>query len=172
MRVTRVPVPREVIPTLAVQVDPMRRIRQDGDQGRLGGMKVLSGHFEVSRRAADLLGYGPLTKRDYLSVPVEELRSLPPELQEELRLPKELTGRASRRRGGDSRHLRLLVEAPFQTVCDRGGDGGGQQRRDGVADLLRDARHRLMLREDEVVGKLMQRAASLTVIGRCADGCR
>ncbi len=88
MRVTRVPVPREVVPTLAVQVDPMRRIRQDGDQGRLGGMKVLSGHFEVSRKAADLLGYGPLTKRDYLSVPIEELRSLPPALQVDLKLPK------------------------------------------------------------------------------------
>ncbi len=89
MRVTRRPVPREVIPTLAVQEDPMRRIRQDKGAGRLGGMKVLSGHYEVSRTAATLLGYGPLTRRDYLSVPTAELRSLPPELQHRLKLAPE-----------------------------------------------------------------------------------
>ena len=88
-QVTRVPVPREVIPTLAVQEDPMRRIRQDGQKGHLSGMKVLSGHFDVSRRAAQLLGYGPLTKRDYLSVPTRELRSLPIAVQRELKLPKD-----------------------------------------------------------------------------------
>lgn len=81
MRVTRQPVPREVIPTLAIQVDPMRRVRSDRGGESLGGLKVLSGHYEVSRRAADLLGYGPLTKRDYLSVPLTELTSLPPEFQ-------------------------------------------------------------------------------------------
>lgn len=83
-RVTRRPVPREVIPTLAVQEDPMRRIRQDRGGESLGGMKVLSGHFKVSQDAAELLGYGPLTKRDYLSVPIAELRSLPPGLQKKL----------------------------------------------------------------------------------------
>jgi hypothetical protein len=88
-RVTRRPVPREVIPTLAVQVDPMRRIRQDKGAGRLGGMKVLGGHFAVNREAAALLGYGPLTKRDYLSVPIAELRALPPELQRRLKLTAE-----------------------------------------------------------------------------------
>lgn len=82
--VTGVPVPRGVIPTLAIQEDPMRRIRQDRSD-RLGGMKVLSGHFEVSRRAAQLLGY-ELTKRDYLSVPISELMELPEELRSELKL--------------------------------------------------------------------------------------
>jgi Restriction endonuclease NaeI len=80
-RVTKQPVPREVIPTLAVQEDPMRRIRQDKGTGRLGGMKVLGGRYTASREAAALLGYGPLTKRDYLSVPIAELKSLSPEIQ-------------------------------------------------------------------------------------------
>jgi len=82
-RVTRQAVPREVIPTLAIQEDPMRRIRQDKSD-RLDGMKVLSGHYKVSRQAAEELGYGPLTKRDYLSVPLKELKTLPRELQNEL----------------------------------------------------------------------------------------
>jgi hypothetical protein len=85
-RVTRRAVPREVIPTLAVQEDPMRRIRQDRDGQSLGGMKVLSGHYTVSQTAADLLGYGPLSKRDYLSVPIAELRSLPVDVQRKLHL--------------------------------------------------------------------------------------
>jgi plasmid stabilization system protein ParE len=88
-RVTRQPVPREVIPTLAVQQDPMRRIRRDQSGNSLGGMKVLSGHYRESRDAAELLGYGPLAKRDYLSVPIAELESLPPEIQEGLHLNTE-----------------------------------------------------------------------------------
>jgi Restriction endonuclease NaeI len=83
-RVTRRPVPRELIPTLAIQEDPMRRIRRDNGVDALGGMQILGGRRENRRRAADLLGYGPLSKRDYLSVPVEELRTLPEELQREL----------------------------------------------------------------------------------------
>lgn len=83
-RVTRRPVPREVIPTLAVQEDPMRRIRRDNGGQSLAGMKVLSGHYQVTRDAADQLGYGPLTKRDYLSVPIAELRTLPPTVQKNL----------------------------------------------------------------------------------------
>jgi hypothetical protein len=82
--VTGRPVPREVIPTLAIQVDPMRRIRKDKND-RLGGMKILSGHYKTSRRAAELLGYGALSKRDYLSVPAKDLRSLPLDLQEALK---------------------------------------------------------------------------------------
>jgi Restriction endonuclease NaeI len=85
-RVIRRPVPREVIPTLAIQEDPMRRIRRDRGGASLGGMKILSGHFTVSRTAAERLGYGPLTKRDYMSVPISELRQLPPELQRELEI--------------------------------------------------------------------------------------
>jgi hypothetical protein len=84
VRVTGRPVPREVIPTLAIQVDPMRRIRKDKND-RLGGMKILSGHYKVSREAAELLGYGILSKRDYLSIPAVDLKSLPPDLQKELK---------------------------------------------------------------------------------------
>lgn len=84
-RVTRRPVPREVIPTLAVQEDPMRRVRQDRHADGLAGLKILSGHYKVSKEAAELLGY-QLTKRDYLSIPVEELRALPSELQSKLKL--------------------------------------------------------------------------------------
>lgn len=85
MRVTRVPVPREVIPTLAIQVDPMRRVRQDGGGSRLGGMKILSGHYSASRDAASTLGY-PLSKRDYISIPIEELLELPKEQRKAIRL--------------------------------------------------------------------------------------
>jgi len=84
-RVTRRPVPREVIPTLAVQEDPMRRVRQDKHADGLAGLKVLSGHYKVSKEAAELLGYD-LTKRDYLSVPLEELRALPVDLRRRLKL--------------------------------------------------------------------------------------
>jgi Restriction endonuclease NaeI len=84
-RVTHRPVPREVIPTLAVQEDPMRRVRQDKHADGLAGLKILSGHYKVSKEAADLLGY-KLSKRDYLSIPVHELRALPPELQRKLKL--------------------------------------------------------------------------------------
>jgi hypothetical protein len=84
-RVTRQPVPREVIPTLAVQEDPMRRVRQDKHADGLAGLKILSGHYKDSKEAAELLGYR-LTKRDYLSIPVSELRSLPPELQRKLKI--------------------------------------------------------------------------------------
>lgn len=82
-RVTGRAVPREIIPTLAIQEDPMRRIRRDKSD-RLGGLKILSGHYEVSRRAAELLGYGQLDKRDYLSVPEAELAALPLELRAKL----------------------------------------------------------------------------------------
>lgn len=84
-RVTRQPVPREVIPTLAIQEDPMRRVRQDKHADGLAGLKILSGHYEVRKEAAALLGY-ELTKRDYLSVPLAELRKLPPDLQRRLKL--------------------------------------------------------------------------------------
>jgi hypothetical protein len=83
-RVTKRPVPREVIPTLAVQEDPMRRVRSDRGGESLGGLKILSGHYAVSRRAADLLGYGPLSKRDYLSVPLDELTTLPGDVRRQL----------------------------------------------------------------------------------------
>jgi Restriction endonuclease NaeI len=85
-RVMRQPVPREVIPTLAIQEDPMRRIRRDRGGASLEGMKILSGHREVGKNAAEELGYGPLTKNDYMSVPISELRALPPDLQRELRI--------------------------------------------------------------------------------------
>jgi hypothetical protein len=83
-RVPRQPVPREVIPTLAIQEDPMRRIRADRGGESLGGMKVLGGHYKIRRETAELLGYGPLTKRDYVSVPIVELDSLPAEMRRRL----------------------------------------------------------------------------------------
>lgn len=83
-RVTQRPVPREVIPTLAIQEDPMRRIRSDRGGESLGGMKVLGGRYNLRREAAELLGYGPLTKRDYVSVPIAELDSLPAEMRNKL----------------------------------------------------------------------------------------
>jgi hypothetical protein len=82
-RVPGRPVPRDVIPTLATQVDPMRRIRQDSSD-RLGGMKILSGHYEISRRSAALLGFSPLGKNDYVSVRISDLERLPQELREKL----------------------------------------------------------------------------------------
>ncbi len=85
MRVTGVAVPREVIPTLAVQLDPMRRVRQDGNRGRLGGMKILSGHYASSREAASTLGYA-LSKRDYISVPIDELLELPEDQRKAINL--------------------------------------------------------------------------------------
>jgi hypothetical protein len=85
-RVMRRPVPREVIPTLAVQEDPMRRIRRDRGGASLDGMKILSGYFKAGSNAAERLGYEPLSKNDYMSVPISELRSLPPELQRKLKI--------------------------------------------------------------------------------------
>jgi hypothetical protein len=76
-------VPRDVIPTLATQVDPMRRIRRDSSD-RLGGMKILSGHYEISRKSAALLGFGSLRREDYVSVPLSDLDRLPSELRNEL----------------------------------------------------------------------------------------
>ncbi len=81
-RVTGRPVPREVIPTLAVQADPMRRIRKDKSD-RLAGMKILSGHYRASREAAGLLGCS-LGKRDYVSVSAESLDLLPDALRRKL----------------------------------------------------------------------------------------
>lgn len=85
-RMMRQPIPRNVICTLAMQEDPMRRVRQDRGSSSLDGMKILSGHFKVSKAAAEQLGYGPLAKNDFMSVPISELRSLPPKLQDELNL--------------------------------------------------------------------------------------
>jgi len=82
-RVTRQPVPREVIPTLAVQEDPMRRIRRDKHGNGLGGLRILGGHYKARKKAAEMLGY-QLTKRDYVSIPEEDLQALPAELREKL----------------------------------------------------------------------------------------
>jgi hypothetical protein len=83
-RVTGRPVPREVICTLAMQEDPMRRIRQDAAAAAMGGVVVFGGRYKKRREAAKLLGYGPLGSQEYISVPIEELRSLPEDLQREL----------------------------------------------------------------------------------------
>jgi hypothetical protein len=83
-RVTGQPVPREVICTLAMQEDPMRRIRQDSGAPSMGGVVVFGGRYKKRREAAEILGYGPLGSQEYISVPIAELRSLPGELQREL----------------------------------------------------------------------------------------
>lgn len=59
----------------------MRRIRQDKGRAELGGMQVLRGHYTASREAAEALGYGALSKRDYLCVLTTQLQRLPEELR-------------------------------------------------------------------------------------------
>jgi hypothetical protein len=83
-RVTGRPVPREVICTLAMQEDPMRRVRQDNGAMPLGGLLVFGGRYKKRREAAELLGYGPLGPQEYISVPIDEVRALPGHLQREL----------------------------------------------------------------------------------------
>jgi Restriction endonuclease NaeI len=85
-RMMRQPIPRDVICTLAMQEDPLRRVRQDRGSDGLDGMKILSGHFVASKTAAAELGYGELAKNEFMAVPIGELRSLSPELQTELKL--------------------------------------------------------------------------------------
>lgn len=66
------PVPRLAIETLAQQRDPMRRIRQDkGD--RLGGLRILGGHYTRTNDIVQALGYPPLARDEYMSVPIAEL---------------------------------------------------------------------------------------------------
>jgi hypothetical protein len=73
--VQRTPVPRLAIVTVAQQPgDPMRRIRRDkGD--RLLGLVVLGGHYKKTSEVVEALGYQPLAKDEYMSVPLTEIRA-------------------------------------------------------------------------------------------------
>lgn len=73
--VQKTPVPRLTIETLAQQRDPMRRIRKD-KRDRLGGLRVLGGHYDKTNSIAQALGYPPLAKDEYMSVPRGELAGL------------------------------------------------------------------------------------------------
>jgi hypothetical protein len=70
--VQRTPVPRLTIETLAQQRDPMRRIRKD-KRDRLGGLRILGGHYANTNAIVRALGYPPLAKDEYMSVPRNEI---------------------------------------------------------------------------------------------------
>jgi hypothetical protein len=72
----KTPVPRLAVVTLAQQPgDPMRRIRKDKSD-RLKGLIVLGGHYKRTSEVVALLGYPPLAKDEYMSVPREEVDAL------------------------------------------------------------------------------------------------
>lgn len=73
--VQKTPVPRLTIETLAQQRDPMRRIRKD-KRDRLGGLRVLGGHYGKTNSIVQALGYPPLAKDEYMSVPRADLARL------------------------------------------------------------------------------------------------
>jgi Restriction endonuclease NaeI len=73
--VQRKPVPRLAIVTVAQQGgDPMRRIRKD-KRDRLQGLVVLGGHYKKTRQIVETLGYPPLGKDEYMSLPRAELQA-------------------------------------------------------------------------------------------------
>lgn len=73
--VQKTPVPRLTIETLAQQRDPMRRIRKE-KRDRLGGLRVLGGHYGKTNAIVQALGYPALAKDEYMSVPRNELTRL------------------------------------------------------------------------------------------------
>jgi Restriction endonuclease NaeI len=73
--VQKTPVPRLTIETLAQQRDPMRRIRKD-KRDRLGGLRILGGHYAKTNAIVQALGYPPLAKDEYMSVPRNEITQL------------------------------------------------------------------------------------------------
>jgi Restriction endonuclease NaeI len=75
MLVQKTPVPRLTIETLAQQRDPMRRIRKD-KRDRLGGLRVLGGHYSKTNSIVQALGYPPLARDEYMSVPRVDLARL------------------------------------------------------------------------------------------------
>lgn len=60
------PIPRAAIETIAQQKDPLRRLRQDRGNGRLGGLWVLSGRYDKEMIAA--LGFSPIAKDEFMSI--------------------------------------------------------------------------------------------------------
>jgi hypothetical protein len=73
--VQKTAVPRLTIETLAQQRDPMRRIRKD-KRDRLGGLRILGGHYSKTNGIVGALGYPALAKDEYMSVPRTELARL------------------------------------------------------------------------------------------------
>jgi hypothetical protein len=72
----KTPVPRLAVVTLAQQPgDPMRRIRKDKSD-RLDGLVVLGGHYNRTSEIVRKLGYTPLAKDEYMSVPRVEVEAL------------------------------------------------------------------------------------------------
>lgn len=82
----RTPIPRDAVRTVAqTEGDPMRRVRADAHAGDpLDGYKVLSAKY--GNEIARALGYPLLGKDEFMSVPVAELRHLPPGERMRLRL--------------------------------------------------------------------------------------
>jgi Restriction endonuclease NaeI len=72
--VQRTPVPRLAIETLAQQRDPMRRIRKD-KRDRLNGLRVLGGRYAHNKALVESLGYPPLGRDEYMSVPQQEIET-------------------------------------------------------------------------------------------------
>jgi hypothetical protein len=81
-----VPIPRNAVRTVArTEGDPMRRVRADTHAGDpLAGYKVLSATY--GNKLARVLGYPPLGKDEFMSVPVAEIQRLPLEERARLRL--------------------------------------------------------------------------------------
>jgi hypothetical protein len=75
--VPRTPIPRTAIATVARTTgDPMRRVRADASRDdQLGGMQVLSAKY--GNQVVEALGYPRLSRDEFMSVPREEIRSLP-----------------------------------------------------------------------------------------------
>jgi hypothetical protein len=74
--VQKTPVPRLAIVTLAQQPgDPMRRIRRDKSD-RLHGLVVLGGHYKRPNSLVQALGFPPLAKDEYMSVPRADIARL------------------------------------------------------------------------------------------------
>lgn len=89
-----VPIPRGAIETIGQTMgDPMRRVRADaGVEDVLDGMTILSGAY--SNDAVEALGFARLERKQFMSVPKEDIdglsiearRSLSPKLRERLGL--------------------------------------------------------------------------------------
>lgn len=73
----RTPIPRSAITTVARTTgDPLRRVRADAWAGNpLGDMKILSATY--GNPAVEALGYRPLERDEFMSVPIAEIDALP-----------------------------------------------------------------------------------------------
>jgi hypothetical protein len=73
----RTPIPRNAIATVARTTgDPLRRVRADAWAGKpLGDMKILSAKY--GNPVVEALGYQPLERDEFMSVPTSEIDALP-----------------------------------------------------------------------------------------------